>query len=93
MTQILKASTQPIATSLPGSAPPGNPTTRGRFLLSVTEAADILGISRAYAYRLVAAGDLPTVRIGSLRRVRISDLVAYVDSLNPFVLADDHGSL
>jgi excisionase family DNA binding protein len=35
--------------------------------LSVSEAAGLLGISRAFAYELVARGDLPSLRLG--RRV------------------------
>jgi excisionase family DNA binding protein len=35
--------------------------------MSVPEAADVLGISRAFAYALVARGDLPSLRLG--RRV------------------------
>jgi excisionase family DNA binding protein len=35
--------------------------------LSVEEAAEILGISRAFAYKLVKKDELPTVRLG--RRV------------------------
>jgi excisionase family DNA binding protein len=35
-----------------------------RLTLSVTEAADVLGISRAFAYELVARGELPCVRLG-----------------------------
>ncbi len=81
MTQTLTTSTQPIEITDAGSAPQHRPVASGRFLLTVTKASGILGISRAYAYRLVAAGELSTVRIGSLRRVRLSDLAAYVDSL------------
>jgi excisionase family DNA binding protein len=33
-------------------------------LLSVTKAAEILGISRASAYRYAASGELPTRRLG-----------------------------
>lgn len=33
-------------------------------LLSVTRAAEILGLSRASAYRYAAAGELPTKRFG-----------------------------
>ena len=40
---------------------------RGRLTLSVTEAAGLLGISRAFAYVLVARGELPSLRFG--RRV------------------------
>ena len=53
----------------------------GRLLLSVAEAAALLGISRAYAYELVMAGELASVKLGRLRKVRRSDLLAYVDSL------------
>lgn len=33
-------------------------------VLTVTEAAGILGISRAFAYELVARGELPAVKLG-----------------------------
>jgi excisionase family DNA binding protein len=35
-----------------------------RLVLSVPEAARVLGISRAFAYELVARGDLPHLRFG-----------------------------
>jgi excisionase family DNA binding protein len=35
-----------------------------RLTLSVTEAAEVIGISRALAYELVARGELPSVRLG-----------------------------
>jgi excisionase family DNA binding protein len=37
---------------------------RKRLVLSVTEAAEILGISRAFAYELVARSELPHIRLG-----------------------------
>ncbi|MGH9222316.1 MAG: helix-turn-helix domain-containing protein [Acidimicrobiales bacterium] len=40
-----------------------------RVVLSVTEAAAWLGISRTLAYELVARGELPSLRLG--RRVLI----------------------
>lgn len=40
-----------------------------RLLMSVEEAASVLGISRSYAYELVSAGVLVPVRLG--RRVLI----------------------
>jgi excisionase family DNA binding protein len=40
---------------------------RVTLTMSVPEAADLLGISRAFAYVLVARGDLPGLRLG--RRV------------------------
>jgi len=41
--------------------------TNERLTLSVNEAAEVLGISRAFAYELVARGELPCLRLG--RRV------------------------
>ena len=38
-------------------------------LMSVGDAASLLGISRSHAYRLVAAGELPSVHLG--RRVLV----------------------
>jgi excisionase family DNA binding protein len=51
------------------------------LLLKIPEVAENLGISRAKVYELMAAGDLPSVKIGGCRRVRVEDLVAYVESL------------
>jgi excisionase family DNA binding protein len=42
-------------------------TREGRLVLSVSEAAGLLGISRGLAYQLVARGELPSLRLG--RRV------------------------
>jgi len=42
-------------------------------LLSISEAATVIGVSTATAYRMVAAGQLPTINLGgsgSLRVVR-----------------------
>jgi excisionase family DNA binding protein len=36
----------------------------GRSTLSVEEAADVLGLSRASAYAAANAGDIPVIRIG-----------------------------
>jgi excisionase family DNA binding protein len=35
-----------------------------RLVLSVAEAGDLLGLSKAFAYELVARGELPVVRFG-----------------------------
>ncbi|MDA8035152.1 MAG: helix-turn-helix domain-containing protein [Actinomycetota bacterium] len=52
-----------------------------RLLLSVAEAAELLGVSRAFAYELVLAGELPSVKLGRLRKVRRGELEAYVAAL------------
>ena len=51
-----------------------------RLSYSIAEAALILGISRGFAYRLVAAGDLPTFRLGRRRLVARRDLEAFVEA-------------
>lgn len=51
------------------------------LLLKVPEVAQRLGISRAKVYELISGGRLPSVRIDGCRRVRVSDLAAYVDGL------------
>ena len=38
--------------------------TRGALVISVAEAAGLLGISRAFAYELAARGELPVLRLG-----------------------------
>lgn len=35
-----------------------------RLVLSVAEAGELLGLSRAFAYELVARGELPVIRFG-----------------------------
>jgi excisionase family DNA binding protein len=49
-------------------------------LLSLAEAATILRVSRATAYRLVHAGELPAHRIGGSLRVDPRELRAYIDA-------------
>jgi excisionase family DNA binding protein len=44
-------------------------------VLSVTEAAELLGISRAFAYELVARGELPSIHLG--RRVVVPRVALY----------------
>lgn len=45
-----------------------------RRLLSLTETARALGISRSMAYQLASDGVLPTITVGSLRRVPVAAL-------------------
>ncbi|MBV8539959.1 MAG: helix-turn-helix domain-containing protein [Pseudonocardiales bacterium] len=60
-----RANTTPAITALPA-------------LLPVPKAAEILGISRASAYRYAASGDLPTRRLGGrvyIVTARLMDIV------------------
>jgi excisionase family DNA binding protein len=47
-------------------------------LLKPQDVAQRLKISRAMAYKLLTLGELPTVRIGRIVRVREADLEAYI---------------
>ena len=47
--------------------------------LKATEIAEILNISRAYAYQLMQRGEIRTVQIGAARRVRPRDLREYIE--------------
>ena len=53
-------------------------TTTGR-LLRIAEVADQLAISSSMAWKLVATGELRSLRIGRSVRVRPADLEAYLE--------------
>lgn len=48
---------------------------------SPAEVATVLGISRGKVYDLFATGELASVKVGRLRRVRAEALAAYLDRL------------
>ena len=56
----------------------GGPQERERLVYTVAEAAMVLGISRAFAYELVARGELPVIRLGRRRLVPKVALLALV---------------
>ena len=61
---------------------PAPATPPQRMLLSVAEVAAELGCGRDTVYALLTSGALPSVRLGGrLRRIRRTDLAAYVESL------------
>jgi excisionase family DNA binding protein len=51
-----------------------------RLVYTVAEAAVLLGISRAFAYELVARGELPVIRLGRRRLVPKVALVALIEA-------------
>lgn len=48
-------------------------------LLSIRETAETLGVSRQTVYRLMAAGELPVVKIGDRSLFRPRDVEALID--------------
>jgi excisionase family DNA binding protein len=49
-----------------------------RILYRPTEAAEAIGVSRARVYELIAAGIIPSIRIGSSIRVPVEALRQWV---------------
>ncbi len=54
-----------------------------RLVYTVAEAGALLGISRAFAYELVARGELPVIRLGRRRLVPKAALKALVSQEKP----------
>lgn len=48
--------------------------------LTAIEIANLLKISKALAYRLIAQGQIPSVRFGKTVRVKNEDLRKFIDS-------------
>jgi excisionase family DNA binding protein len=59
----------------PSSGKAGMPP---RLLLTVTEAAESLAISRSKLYELLAAGLVASIRVGGSRRIPLTALEAYI---------------
>jgi excisionase family DNA binding protein len=58
------------------------PTT-DQLLYTPEDAAEVLRFGRSTVYELMAEGALKYIKRGRSRRIRRSDLEAYVDSLEP----------
>lgn len=54
-----------------------------RLTVSVEEAGELLGISRAFAYELAARGELPTLRLGRRLLVPRKALEALLEGAQP----------
>jgi len=50
-----------------------------RLLLRPAEAAEAIGVSRAKAYELIAAGVIPSIRVGTSIRVPVEALRAWIN--------------
>lgn len=69
---------QVLNESAPRVSPDPRPLPR---LLSVPEAARLLGIGRTTAYELIAAGELEVIHIGRSARVPVDAIDEFVDAL------------
>jgi excisionase family DNA binding protein len=49
-------------------------------MVSTQDAAVLLNVSRQYLVRLVDTGELPAVKVGSHRRLRVPDVMAFKQS-------------
>ena len=49
-----------------------------KVLVSVDEAAALLSLGRTMVYTLMMSGDLPSIKIGRMRRIPVAALHAYV---------------
>ena len=60
------------------ASPLGGP---GQLLYSVEEAADLLGIGRTFMFRLLATGEVDSLKVGRLRKIPPDALDAYIKRL------------
>lgn len=64
-----------------------------RLALTVTEAGQALGISRAHVYRLLDAGSLASFRVGAKsRRVSVAALRAFIAAQEVASHLEDHAN-
>ena len=50
-----------------------------RILYRPVEAAEALGVSRARMYELLASGEIPSVKVGNVKRVPVASLNAWLE--------------
>lgn len=48
-------------------------------LLRASEVAEILDVSKAFVYQLIQRGLIRSVRIGTSRRIRMEDLLHFIE--------------
>lgn len=62
-------------------APVTVPTDTPRLLLSTEQVAQALAVSPRFVKNLIYSGELPSCRVGRLRRIYIGDLCAWIEAL------------
>jgi excisionase family DNA binding protein len=63
-----------------------------RLLYSVPEAARILGVGRTYMFRLLATGQVESIKVGKLRKIPRDALSRYIDQQRPVQAPDSSGA-
>ncbi len=59
-----------------------NEASTQRLLLRIPEVAKALGLGRTKVYELIAAGELPVIRLGRAVRVSVTALQKWVEEQN-----------
>jgi excisionase family DNA binding protein len=62
------------------------------LLLRISEAAEMLGISRSKAYEMIKAGELPHVRIRHTLRVPLGSLRRWIEAKEEAAQAGEPGA-
>ena len=89
---LLARPVEPPATTPSQNNMPPHATTAASIILTVEETADLLKIGRTTAYDLIKTGQLSSIMIGRLRRIRYLDVVAYLHDINHTIPVDDDRS-
>lgn len=50
-----------------------------KMLLSPEETCDAIGVKRSTLFKMLEAGEIPSIRIGRLRRIPVEELRRYID--------------
>jgi excisionase family DNA binding protein len=75
---LFRAKTEFVAKGEP--FPKMDPQSGQKLLLTISEAAFLLGMGRSFVYELVLKGEIPSIKLGRARRVPAAALEQFVAS-------------
>lgn len=71
-----------------------------KLLLSPKEACHLLNLGRSHLFKLLATGELRSIKVGKLRRIPFTELTVWIERQPPFAPAgaaedsrEDHNAL